>query len=156
RSGLANIAELNTVAVESEITFENDVESRAAGQFGFGTTGEQHGTKTGEGAYTCTDAGALGTTGDGADARPGDRGGRDRTHVFTLARRPSNFALGIHGFLATGVRAARRSIEVNGVTIGENQGQQAHAEFTAPFDAARPLGLQQLATKIRTHGDNDA
>ena len=153
--GLAQVVIVDLGGVELEVVFEDDIEGGTAGEFGFGTAGEERGGQAADGSDTGADTRAFGTVSDGADACAGDRGGGYSAYVFAFAARAGDFPFGVHGFLAAAIGAARGGVHVDGVTVGKDQSVEADAEFTAALDAAGALGIQEFAAEVGTDGDDD-
>src|SRR3954462_12423515 len=108
---------------------ENDVQGRTAAQLSVGSAGKQHRSKPSESANSRADAGSFGTAGNGANSRPGNGALGYSAGVLAFAAGTRDFSLGIHGFLAAGIGAVRRGIQIHGVSVRENERVQAHAKL---------------------------
>src|SRR5256885_519951 len=135
---------------------ENDVQGRTAAQLSVGSAGKQHRSKPSESANSRADAGSFATAGNAATSCPGNGALRDSAGVLAFAAGTRDSSLGIHGFLAAGIGAVRRGIQIHRVPVRKNERVQAHAKLAAAFDASRALGFDKLASQIRTDRDNDA
>jgi len=110
---------------------------------------KEHRAQARKASYACANAGALSPSGDCSDARTCHRGSRNRANVFSLAAGSGYFPFRIHSLLATGVRAARRGVQVDGVPVRKDQSVEAHAKLAAPFNPSRALGFEAVRREDR-------
>ena len=150
------VGELNLTGIEKKIVFEHDVECRSAGQFGVRPARQKNGAESGEAANASADASALAASSDGANARARHRRRSNRLDVLPFASGAGYFALGIHGFFATRIRASRGGIQIDGVAIRQDERIQTHPEFTAALDAAWPLGFKELTPNVGAYRNHNA
>ncbi len=141
--------------VQSQLMLQNNVECRAAWKLRFRTARQENRAESRGSSNARADAEAFGSVGNGANPRA--RRGRFSCSLYVLpfAARASDFSFRVHGLFSASIRAARSGIQIDSVPIRKDQCIQSHAKFTAPFHLARALGLDQLASKIRAHWNND-
>src|SRR6267143_393976 len=151
RLGLPEIGELNLAAIERKIVFEDDVQRRAAWQFRFRPAGQKYGCQSCGCPNPRADAKSFHSVGNSSNSCASGGRLRDGADVLPFPAGASDFALGIHRFLAAGVGAPRRGVQADSVAVRQDQGIQAQAEFTAALDATGAFGFQQFAAKIRSH-----
>src|SRR5215472_11529703 len=153
---LPEIGELDLAAVESEFVVQDNIHRGATRQLGFRSAREKNGGEACDRTYASADPGPFALSRNGADARSGGGSLDDRAHILPLVAATSNFAFGVHGFLAAGICAARGGFQIHGVTGRQDQRVQAHAEFAAALHAARTFGFDEFAAKIRADRDDNA